>query len=147
VHDADPRTLADIWVLPMLGSTSVVLKTPFRELWNYFRRTPVGGLPVDESGPRPESTCGLSSLAGEHGVATTGGYRRVSTAGGIMPAWRPMARSVHLNPAGAMATPIAVWSRSGRAPVMFSDAHHAAARRATGRRCDVAPMGLSSTWN
>ena len=112
----DPRTDADLWVLPMTGDRkpSVIAKTPFREVWPVF--SPDGrwiAYQSNESG-RPEIYVRGFVAPGETADAakTAGGQWQVSTAGGIMPAWRPDGRELYyLDPTGAMmAAPIAVTS-------------------------------------
>jgi len=147
---ADPQTLADIWVLPMLGDRkpSVVLKTPFRELWGTF--SPDGrwvAYQSNGSGPQPEIYVRPFVEPGATGAAATGGYRRVSTAGGIMPAWRPDGKELYyLNPAGAiMAAPIAVTGPTIEpgAPVMLFPTRifGGGVDAQQGRQYDVAPDG------
>ena len=95
----DPQTNADLWVLPMTGDRkpSVIAKTPFREVWPVF--SPDGrwiAYQSHESG-RPEVYVRGFVAPGETADAakTAGGQWQVSTAGGIMPAWRPDGRELY----------------------------------------------------
>jgi Tol biopolymer transport system component len=109
-HSVDPQTTNDLWVVPMGGRTpSVFLKTPFREAYGAF--SPDGrwvAYMSNESG-RMEIYVRPFVPPGTGGPAA-GGQWQVSTAGGIMPLWRPDGKELHyLNPTGAMmATPITV---------------------------------------
>jgi Tol biopolymer transport system component len=113
-HSTDPQTYTDLWVLPMEGDRkpSVVLKTPFRELWGRF--SPDGrwvAYQSSESGRpeiyiRPFIPPGATSAA----ASTAAGQWQVSTEGGAFPVWRPDGKELYyLNTAGAMiAAPITV---------------------------------------
>jgi Tol biopolymer transport system component len=102
----------DLWVMPMTGGRKpwVFLRTPFREGWGAF--SPDGrwvAYQSDESGRndiyvRPFVTPAATGTP----TGAAGGQRQVSTAGGIMPVWRPDGKELYyLNPAGAMmAAPI-----------------------------------------
>jgi Tol biopolymer transport system component len=110
----DPQTNPDIWVVPMTGDhkPSIVLKTPFREVWGTF--SPDGrwvAYQSNESG-RPEIYVRPFVPPGgtSTGQASAGARWQVSTTGGIMPAWRPDGKELYyLDYAGAMtAVPITV---------------------------------------
>jgi Tol biopolymer transport system component len=112
-HSISPQADADLWVLPMMGdrTPSVVLKTPFRETRGTF--SPDGrwvAYQSNESG-RHETYVRPFVPPGEAGTAAgaAAGQWQVSTAGGIMPVWRPDGKELYyLNPGGAMmAAPIA----------------------------------------
>ena len=136
-----------------IGSTadrvpSVFLKTPFREAWGAF--SPDGrwvAYQSNESGRMeiyvrpfvPPDAAGTATVAG--------GQWQVSTAGGIMPAWRPDGRELYyLNPAGAMmAAPITVTGavlEPGAPVVLFPTRIFGGGVDAQqGRQYDVAPDG------
>jgi Tol biopolymer transport system component len=113
-HSIGAEADADLWVVPMVGDNtpSVVLKTPFRETRGTF--SPDGrwvAYQSNESGRheiyvRPFVPPGAAGTT----EGTAGGQWQVSTAGGIMPVWRPDGKELYyLNPAGAMtAAPITV---------------------------------------
>ena len=120
----DPKTNGDLWVLPMTGADRkpfVFLQTPFREVYGTF--SPDGrwvAYHSNESG-RPEvyvrpfipPSRGAStdkSAGTTEPAALAGGQWQVSTAGGIMPMWRPDGRELYyVNPDGAMmAAPITI---------------------------------------
>jgi Tol biopolymer transport system component len=123
-HSQDPQTNTDIWVVPMAGdhASSVFLKTPFREAYPEF--SPDGrwvAYQSSESGRsevyvRPFVPPGVAgSIADvERRVRLrpeqAAGQWQVSTAGGIVPMWRPDGKELYyLNPEGAMmAAPVAV---------------------------------------
>ena len=103
----------------------------------------------NESGPQPEIYVRpfVAPGAASPGAAATGAYQRVSTAGGITPAWRPDGKELYyLNPAGAMmATPIAVTGPMIKpgAPVMLFPTRivFGGVDAQNGRQYDVAPDG------
>ena len=150
-YSLDPQTSADLWVVPMAGdrTPAVFLKTPFREVWGAF--SPDGrwvAYHSNESG-RPEVYVRPFVPPAAAGTASgeAGGQWPVSTAGGIMPLWRPDGKELYyLNPAGAMmAAHVTVTGSTlepGAPVVLFPtriygggvDAQH-------GRRTDVAPDG------
>ncbi len=107
----DPQTNVDLWVVPMVGdrTPSVFLKTPFRETNAAF--SPDGqwvAYQSNESG-RPEI---YVRPFVPPGAARGRPHRQsqISTAGGIMPAWRSDGKELfYVNPAGElMAAPIAI---------------------------------------
>ena len=150
-YSLDPQTSADLWVMPMAGNRTpaVFLKTPFREVWGAF--SPDGrwvAYQSNESG-RPEIYVRPFAPPAAAGTAAgaAGGQWQVSTAGGIMPLWRPDGKELYyLNPAGAMmAAHVTVTGSTlepGAPVVLFPtriygggvDAQH-------GRQYDVAPDG------
>ncbi len=107
-HSTDPQTSSDIWVAPVSGGPpSVLLNTPFREVWGAF--SPDGrwvAYMSNESG-RPEIYVRPFTPPG---AKTAGGQWQVSTAGGIHPVWRPDGRELYyLDPVGSLvAVPITV---------------------------------------
>ena len=112
-HINDPQSNGDLWVVPMVGdhTPSAVLKTPFREAFGAF--SPDGrwvAYQSNESG-RPEIYVRpFVPPSRDASADKPGGQWQVSTAGGIMPVWRPDGKELYyLNPAGAMmAAPITV---------------------------------------
>jgi serine/threonine protein kinase len=158
----DPQTNADIWVMPMTRdrTPSVFLKTPFRELWGMFSpdsrwvayQSNESGRPEiyvrpfvppsrDASADKPTGAGATAS------AAATGAHWQVSTAGGIMPAWRPDGKELYyLNPEGAMmATPVTVTGSAiepGAPVVLFATRIYGGGVDAQqGRQYDVAPDG------
>lgn len=101
----DPQTSSDLWVAEMVGDhkSSVILQTPFAERFGMF--SPDGrwlAYQSNESG-RNEIYVRPFVPPGAAGASGAGGQWQVSTAGGIMPAWRPDGKELYyLNPAGAM---------------------------------------------
>jgi Tol biopolymer transport system component len=149
----DPQTGTDLdlWVVPMKGdrTTSVFLKTPFRELWGMF--SPDGrwvAYMSNESG-RPEIYARPFVPPGAAGTVTgaAGSQWQVSTAGGIHPLWRPDGKELYyLNPAGAMmAAPITVTGATlapGAPVVLFpSRIFGGGVDAQQGRQYDVTPDG------
>ncbi len=152
------QTNADLWVVPTSGDRrpSVFLQTPSRELYGMF--SPDGrwvAYQSDESG-RPEiyvrPFIAPSSGAPTEDARTTAprageGQWQVSTAGGIMPAWRHDGKELYfLNPAGAMmASSIGVSSTSfvSGAPVMLfpTQIYGGGGDAQQNRQYDVAPDG------
>ncbi len=147
----DPQTNADLWVVPMEGdpTPSVFLKTPFREAYGAF--SPDGrwvAYHSNESG-RPEIYVRPfvpPDAAGTPAAAPRGQWQ-VSTAGGIMAAWRPDGTALYyLNPAGEMmAAPITVVGDTlepGAPVVLFPTRIVGGGVDAQqGRQYDVAPDG------
>ena len=158
----DPQMSADLWVVPMTGdrpstgsgrpeqaegrTPSVLLKTPFREVWGAF--SPDGrwvAYQSNESG-RPEIYV-RPFVAPGAAAAAAGGQWQVSTAGGIRPLWRPDGTALYyLNPAGAMmAAPVAVVGNAlaPGAPVVLFPTHivDGGVDTQNGRQYDVAPDG------
>ena len=110
----DPKTNLDLWVVPMVGdrTPSVFLKTKFRETnaafspdarWVAYQSNETGR---PEIYVRPFVPPGLVGTA----VGTAEDRWPISTAGGIMPAWRSDGKELYyLNPSGAlMAAPITI---------------------------------------
>ena len=147
----DPKTSADLWVLPMVGdhTPSVFLKTPFREIYGVF--SPDGrwvAYMSNESGPmeifvRPF----VPPVSTGKAAAAVGGKWQVSTAGGISPIWRPDGKELYfLSPAGEMmAAPITVTGSTiepGAPVVLFPTRIFGGGMDAQqGRQYDVAPDG------
>jgi Tol biopolymer transport system component len=160
-NNVDPQTNGDLWVVPMAGerTPSVFLKTPFREVYGEF--SPDGrwvAYHSNESGRnevyvrRFVPPVDQPSAAGTEPSARlqpdpTGGQWQVSTAGGIMPVWRPDGKELYyLNPAGAMmAAPIAVTGSTlepGAPIVLFPTRIVSGGVDAQlGRQYDIAPDG------
>ena len=149
-HSNDPQSYGDLWVVPMVGNhtPSVVLKTPFREAFGAF--SPDGrwvAYQSNESG-RPE-ICVRPFVPPSRDASADrpGGQWPVSTAGGIMPVWRPDGKELYyLNPAGAMmAAPIIVTGTTlaPGAPVLLFPTRivGGGADVQVGRNYDVAPDG------
>jgi Tol biopolymer transport system component len=147
----DPQTNGDLWVVPITGDRkpSVFLKTSFREVYGAF--SPDGrwvAYHSNESG-RPEIYARPFVPSGAAGPAAgaVGGQWQVSTAGGIMPVWRPDGKELYyLNAAGAMmAAPITVTEATLEpgAPVMLFPTRvvGGGADIQQGRQYDVAPDG------
>ncbi|MGH9254647.1 MAG: TolB family protein [Vicinamibacterales bacterium] len=147
----DPQTNSDLWVVPMVGdrTPSVVLKTPFRENQGAF--SPDGrwvAYHSNESGRieiyvRPFVPPGAADTV----ARVAGGQWQASTAGGIMPLWRPDSKELYyLNPAGAMmAAPITVTGATlepGAPMVLFPTRIFGGGVDAQqGRQYDVTPDG------
>ena len=147
-YSSDPQTNGDLWVVPMVGdhTPSVFLKTPFSEANGAF--SPDGrwvAYQSDESG-RPEIYVRPFVPPGA-GPAAAGGEWQVSTAGGVVPVWRPDGKELYyLNPAGAMmAAPITVTGATlepGAPVVLFPTRIVGGGVEAfQGRQYDVAPDG------
>ena len=147
----DPKTSADLWVLPMVGdhTPSVFLKTPFREIYGVF--SPDGrwvAYMSNESGlmeifVRPF----VLPLPTGKPSGAVGAKWQVSTAGGISPIWRPDGKELYfLSPAGEMmAAPITVTESTiepGAPVVLFPTRIFGGGTDAQqGRQYDVAPDG------
>jgi serine/threonine-protein kinase len=154
----DPQTNADLWIAPMdegrgtvrAGASSVFLKTPFREVWSVF--SPDGrwvAYQSIESG-RPEIYVRPfvpPSRETADKPAAAGSQWQVSTAGGIMPSWRPDGKELYyLDPAGAMmAVPIVATASTiepGAPAALFPTHIYGGGIDAqVGRQYDVAPDG------
>jgi serine/threonine protein kinase/roadblock/LC7 domain-containing protein len=161
----DPKTNADLWVMPMSGNAEarkpfVFLKTPFREAYGTF--SPDGrwvAYHSNESG-RPEiyvrpfvppsRDASADRPAGTNAGTTTtaaGGQWQVSTTGGILPLWRSDGKELYyLNTDGAMmAAPIKVNGATVEpgAPVMLFPTRifGGGADIQLGRQYDVTPDG------
>ena len=143
------QTYGDLWVVPMVAShtPSVFLKMPFQVTQGTF--SPDGrwvAYQSNESG-RNEVYVRPFVPPGAEPRATAGGQWQVSTAGGIMPAWRPDGKELYyLNPAGAMmAAPITVTGAGLEpgAPIVLFPTHIVGGGAVTGvcRQYDVAPDG------
>ena len=143
----DSQTGADLWVVPMAGdrTPSVVLKTPFREVYGEF--SPDGRWVAYHSNESGRNEIDVrrfvppvvqpSAAGTEPSVRlqpdSAGGQWQVSTAGGITPVWRPDGKELYyLNPSGAMmAAPITVTGASlaPGAPVVLFPTHMWGGRR------------------
>jgi Tol biopolymer transport system component len=146
----DPQSDGDLWFVPASGdrTPSVFLKTRFREVYGAF--SPDGrwvAYHSNESG-RPEVYVRPFVPPGAAGTpATAAGQWQVSTAGGILPTWRPDGKELYyLNPAGAMmAVPITVTGPTpdpGAPVVLFPTRIVGGGVDAQqGRQYDVAPDG------
>ena len=108
----DSQTSSDLWVAEMVGDhkSSVILQTPFAERFGMF--SPDGRLLAYQSNESGRNEIYVRPFVppGESGASGAGSQWQVSTAGGIMPAWRPDGKELYyLNPTGAMmAAPITV---------------------------------------
>jgi hypothetical protein len=132
-QSTDAETKSDLWVVPMTGERKprVFLKTTFIERFGAF--SPDGRWVTYQSNetgrneiyvrpfvpPSPEASAFASATAdksadkaGASGAAdqAAGGQWQVSSAGGIMPTWRPDGREIYfLSPTGMMmGTPISM---------------------------------------
>ena len=167
----DPKTNADLWVLPMTGEDRkpfLFLKTPFREAYGTF--SPDGRWAAyhsNESG-RPEVYVRPFVPPGTTGAAAIGGQWLVSAGGGILPMWRADGKELYyVNPDGAMmAAPITVSGSTVNpgTPVMLfpTRMHGGGSDIQIGRQYDVAdgrflintplneapaPITLLQNWN
>jgi Tol biopolymer transport system component len=147
----DPQSNSDLWVVPMAGDRTpfAFLKTPFREAFGAF--SPDGrwvAYQSSESG-RPEIYVRPFISPGSGGTAASAAsaWSLVSTAGGIVPMWRPDGKELYyLSPAGAiMAAPITVTGATLEpgAPVVLFPTRivGGGADVQVGRNYDVAPDG------
>jgi Tol biopolymer transport system component len=142
----DPQTGSDLWVVPMRGdrTPSVLLKTPFQELWGAF--SPDGRWVAYESNESGRYEIHVRPFVPPGGPAA-GGQWQVSTAGGVFPAWRRDGNELYyLNPAGAlMAAPITVTGATLEpgAPVALFPTHifGGGVNGTQGRQYDVASDG------
>jgi Tol biopolymer transport system component len=147
-NSIDPQSVGDLWVVPMPGdrTPSVFLKTPFREAWGVF--SPDGrwvAYHSNESG-RPEIYVRSFDPPGATSAGAVGGQWQVSTAGGIMPVWRPDGKELYyLSPAGAMmAAPVTVTGSTlalGEPGLLFPTRVFGSGVDLEGRQYDVAPDG------
>ncbi|MEO8308665.1 MAG: TIR domain-containing protein [Pseudomonadota bacterium] len=148
---ANPEAGVDTWIMPMTGDRkpSVLLKTPFFEVWPRF--SPDGkwvAYQSDESGRFEIYVRSFVEPDGKGSVPSLGsGQWQVSTAGGAFPVWSPDGRELYfLNPAGEMfASPIKV---SGPVVTPGTPVKLFATKvlgrgidNGTGRQYDVAPDG------
>lgn len=104
-HSLDPQTDLDLWVVPMAlrpstdasdRTPSVVLKTPARELQGVF--SPDGRWVAYMSGESGRHEIYVRPFVPPSRAASAdkpGGQWQVSTAGGIMPAWRPDGKELY----------------------------------------------------
>ncbi|MEO6080481.1 MAG: TIR domain-containing protein [Steroidobacteraceae bacterium] len=148
---ANPATGVDTWILPMTGDRlpSVMLKTPFFEVWPRF--SPDGkwvAYQSDESGRFEIYVRSFVELDGKGSVPSLGSGRwQVSTAGGTFPVWSPDGRELYfLNPAGEMiASSIkgngAVVTPGTPVKLFATKVLGRGTDNATGRQYDVAPDG------
>jgi Tol biopolymer transport system component len=145
----DPQTRHDLWVAPMVGerTPSVFLKTPFAERHSVF--SPDGRWVAYESDESGQNEIYLRPFVppGSAGAPPAGGQWQVSTAGGIMPAWRPDGKELYyLSPEGTMmAAPIIVTGASLEpgAPIVLFPTRiiGGGADAQQGRQYDVASAG------
>jgi serine/threonine protein kinase/Tol biopolymer transport system component len=110
-QSTDAETKSDLWVVPMAGDRTprVFLKTPFIERFGAF--SPDGrwvAYQSDETGRNEIYVRPFVATTGDASTNQPGGQWQVSSAGGIMPTWRPDGKEIYfLSPAGKMmATPI-----------------------------------------
>ena len=110
-QSTDAETKSDLWVVPMTGERTprVFLKTPFIERFGAF--SPDGRWVTYQSNETGRNEIYVRPFVpnqGEGAENQAGGQWQVSSAGGIMPTWRPDGREVYfLSPTGMMmGTPI-----------------------------------------
>ncbi len=146
----DPQTNSDLWVVPMVGdhTPSVFLKTPFREIWGVFSPDSRWvAYMSNESGRMEIYVRPFVPPVAAGATAPAAGGKQVSTAGGIMPLWRPDGRELYyLNPGGAMmAVPITVTGPTLEpgAPMVLFQTHilGGGTDNQQNRQYDVAPDG------
>jgi serine/threonine protein kinase/Tol biopolymer transport system component len=140
---------SDLWVVPMMGdrTPSVFLKTPFSEGYGEF--SPDGrwvAYNSNESGRDEIYVRPFVPPSRDASADKPGGQWQVSTAGGVIPVWRPDGKELYyLNPAGAMmAAPITVTGATlaPGAPVrLFPTRIVGGGDTGQGRQYDVAPDG------
>ncbi len=149
-QSTDAGTQSDLWVVPMAGDRTprVFLKTPFIERFGAF--SPDGhwvAYQSDETGRNEIYVRPFVSTTGDASTNQPGGQWQVSSAGGIMPTWRPDGKEIYfLSPAGMMmATPIRLTGATLEpgAPVeLFNPRIFGGGVDAQqGRQYDVAPDG------
>ncbi len=142
----DPKTQSDLWVTTMTGphASSVILETPFIERSGVF--SPDGQWIAYQSNESGRNEVYVRTFL-PPGATAAGpvGQWQVSTAGGIMPAWRADGKELYyLNPEGAMmAAPVTVRASSldpGTPVVLFPTRIVGGGVDAQqGRQYDVAP--------
>jgi Tol biopolymer transport system component len=146
----DPRTGWDILVTAMAGDgrPSAFLQTPSFEAWSVF--SPDGrwvAYESNESGRMEVYVRPFLNGAAHTAAGAGGGQWQMSTAGGIMPAWRRDGKELYyLSPAGdMMAVPVTVTGTSLEpgAPVMLFPTRivGGGVDAQQGRQYDVAPDG------
>jgi eukaryotic-like serine/threonine-protein kinase len=149
-QSTDAETKSDLWVVPMAGDRTprVFLKTPFIERFGAF--SPDGrwvAYQSDETGRNEIYVRPFVATTGDASTNQPGGQWQVSSAGGIMPTWRPDGKEIYfLSPAGMMmATPIRLTGATLEpgAPVgLFNSRIFGGGVDAQqGRQYDVAPDG------
>ena len=113
LYGSSPPGGNDLWVVPTPGdrTSSVFLKTPFREAWGVF--SPDGrwvAYHSNESGRMEVYVRSFVPPSPQASADKPAGQWQVSTAGGVHATWRPDGTELYyLNPAGGMmAVPIAV---------------------------------------
>jgi len=145
----DSQTNTDIWVVPMVGdhTPSVFLKTPFREVWGAFSPDSRWVAYMSNESGRMEIYIRPFVPPGASSPTAPAAGTPVSTAGGIMPLWRPDGKELYfLNPSGAMmAASITVTGSTLEpgTPVMLFPTHIYGGGTDTqqNRQYDVAPDG------
>jgi Tol biopolymer transport system component len=146
----DAETQSDLWVVPMAGDRTprVFLKTPFIERFGAF--SPDGrwvAYQSDETGRNEIYVRPFVATTGDASTNQPGGQWQVSSAGGIMPTWRPDGKEIYfLSPAGMMmATPIRLTEATLEpgAPVELFNPRilGSGVDAQQGRQYDVAPDG------
>ena len=146
----DRQTLADLWVMPMMGDRrpEVFLKTRFREAYGVF--SPDGRWVAYHSNESGRNEIYVRPFVPPLRSASTlaaGGQWQVSAAGGTYPAWRRDGKELYyLNPEGAMmAAPIVVNGSAlepGAPIVLFpTRIYGGGADAQQGRQYDVGPDG------
>lgn len=100
----DPKTNADLWVVPMLGerTPSIVLKTPYRETQPMI--SPDGRWLAHLSDQSGRNEVYIRPFVAPGGTQPSAEMQwQVSTAGGIYPTWRRDGKELYfLDPSGAM---------------------------------------------
>jgi Tol biopolymer transport system component len=130
----DPKTNADLWVIPMTGDAEhrkpfVFLKTPFREAYGTFSPDSRWVAYHSNESGRPEVYVRSFTPPGATpaSASAAAGQWQISTTGGILPMWRSDGKELYyVNPDGAlMAVPIAVTATGVEpgTPVMLFQTH------------------------
>jgi len=149
-QSTDPKTMSDLWVVPMVGDRTprVFLQTPFIERFGAF--SPDGrwvAYQSNETGRNEIYVRPFVATLGDAPANQAGGQWQVSSAGGIMPTWRPDGKEIYfVSPAGTMmATPIrlaGVALEPGAPVELFNPRIFGSGVDAQqGRQYDVAPDG------
>ncbi len=149
-QSTDPKTMSDLWVVPMVGARTprVFLQTPFIERFGVF--SPDGrwlAYQSNETGRNEIYVRPFVATLGDTSANQAAGQWQVSSAGGIMPTWRPDGKEIYyLSPTGMMmATPISLTGATPEpgAPVMLFNPRifGSGVDAQQGRQYDVAPDG------